>query len=153
MNTSHRHPDRLAHLGSVRVIGLDVVVTGGCELGHLDRALTCQGGVQCGHDQTQVLIGHRPIGARQSATDGVRRREQKVDEVTPRLETRRIVEGAKAGVATATDGVDDLAAAITMLLGSESLRAELGANARRAAVERYDWRVLSMALADAILGR
>jgi glycosyltransferase involved in cell wall biosynthesis len=52
----------------------------------------------------------------------------------------------------ASDDVDDLAAAIATLLGSGALRAELGANARRAAVERYDWRVLSAGLADAILG-
>jgi glycosyltransferase involved in cell wall biosynthesis len=51
----------------------------------------------------------------------------------------------------ASDTVDDLAAAIATLLGSATQRAELGANARRAAVERYDWRVLSTALADAVL--
>jgi glycosyltransferase involved in cell wall biosynthesis len=72
--------------------------------------------------------------------------------VTPRAETRRIVEDAGAGVVAASDDVDDLAAAIATLLGSGALRAELGANARRAAVERYDWRVLSAGLADAILG-
>jgi len=32
------------------------------------------------------------------------------------------------------------------------LRRELGENARRCAVEQYDWRVLSAGLADAILG-
>jgi glycosyltransferase involved in cell wall biosynthesis len=72
--------------------------------------------------------------------------------VTPRTETRRIVEDCRAGVVATADGVDDLAAAIVTLLGSEALRAELGANARRSAVERYDWRVLSTALADAVLG-
>jgi glycosyltransferase involved in cell wall biosynthesis len=72
--------------------------------------------------------------------------------VTPRTETRRIVEDCRAGVVAASDGVDDLAQAIATLLGSETLRAELGANARRAAVEHYDWRVLSAALADAVLG-
>jgi glycosyltransferase involved in cell wall biosynthesis len=72
--------------------------------------------------------------------------------VTPRAETRRIVEDARAGLVAASDEVDDLAATIVTLLGSESLRAELGANARRAAVERYDWRVLSGVLAEAILG-
>jgi glycosyltransferase involved in cell wall biosynthesis len=71
--------------------------------------------------------------------------------VTPRTETRRIVEDARAGLVAASDTEDDLAAAIATLLGSATQRAELGANARRAAVERYDWRVLSTALADAVL--
>ena len=72
--------------------------------------------------------------------------------VTPRLETRRIVEDCRSGVVAASDSPDDLAEAILTLLRSESLRRELGDNARRCAVERYDWRVLSAGLADAILG-
>jgi glycosyltransferase involved in cell wall biosynthesis len=72
--------------------------------------------------------------------------------VTPRLETRKIVENCRAGLVAASDGPDDLAEAILTLLRSESLRRELGENARRCAVERYDWRVLSAGLADAILG-
>ena len=72
--------------------------------------------------------------------------------VTPRLETRTIVEACGAGVVAASDSPDDLAEAILTLLRSEPLRRELGENARRCAVERYDWRVLSAALADAILG-
>ena len=72
--------------------------------------------------------------------------------VTPRLETRKIVEDCRSGVVAASDTPDDLAEAILKLLRSESLRRELGENARRCAVERYDWRVLSAGLADAILG-
>jgi glycosyltransferase involved in cell wall biosynthesis len=72
--------------------------------------------------------------------------------VTPRIETRRIVEDARAGLVAASDAEDDLAAAIATLLASATQRAELGANARRAAVECYDWRVLSTALANAVLG-
>ena len=72
--------------------------------------------------------------------------------VTPRLETRKIVENYRAGLVAASDSPDDLAEAILKLLRSESLRRELGENARRCAVERYDWRVLSARLADAILG-
>ncbi len=71
--------------------------------------------------------------------------------VTPRFETRRIVEACRSGVVAASDGPDDLAEAILELLRSEALRSELGANARRCAVERYDWRVLSVGLADTIL--
>ena len=72
--------------------------------------------------------------------------------VTPRLETRRIVEACDAGVVARGDTADDLADAILTLLRSEPLRRRLGANARRCAVERYDWRLLSAQLADAILG-
>jgi len=72
--------------------------------------------------------------------------------VTPRFETRKIVEACRSGLVAASDSPDDLAEAILKLLRSESLRRELGANARRCAVEQYDWRVLSAGLADAILG-
>ncbi|MGH2357341.1 MAG: glycosyltransferase, partial [Candidatus Limnocylindria bacterium] len=71
--------------------------------------------------------------------------------VTPRLETRRIVEEWRAGVVAAGDRPDDLAEAIGSLLRSDSLRRTLGENARRCAVERYDWGVLSAGLADAVL--
>ena len=71
--------------------------------------------------------------------------------VTPRLETRKIVEDCRSGLVAASDSPDDLAEAILKLLRSEPLRRELGENARRCAVERYDWRVLSAGLADAIL--
>jgi glycosyltransferase involved in cell wall biosynthesis len=71
--------------------------------------------------------------------------------VTPRFETRRIVEDANAGVVAASDRVEDLAEAIWWLLRDEAVRHGLGDNARRAAVERYDWRILSGALADAML--
>ena len=66
--------------------------------------------------------------------------------------SRRIVEACQSGVVAASDDPDDVAEAILTLLRSESLRTELGANARRCAVERYDWRVLSAGLADALLG-
>lgn len=72
--------------------------------------------------------------------------------VTPRFETRKIVEACRSGLVAASDSPDDLAEAILKLLRSESLRRELGENARRCAVEQYDWRVLSAGLADAILG-
>ena len=72
--------------------------------------------------------------------------------VTPRAETRKIVEACRSGVVAASDSPDDMAEAILVLLRSEPLRAELGANARRCAVEQYDWRVLSAGLADAVLG-
>jgi glycosyltransferase involved in cell wall biosynthesis len=72
--------------------------------------------------------------------------------VTPRIETRRIVEASRAGIVAASDSLEDLAEAIWTLLRDEPQRRTLGENARRAAVERYDWRVLSATLADAVLG-
>jgi glycosyltransferase involved in cell wall biosynthesis len=71
--------------------------------------------------------------------------------VTPRREMASIVTGCGAGLVADSDHVDDLAVAIVRLLGDESLRHELGANARRCAVERYDWSVLASQLADAVL--
>lgn len=72
--------------------------------------------------------------------------------VTPRYETRTIVDAAQAGIVASSDSAEDLAEAILTLVRSAPLRRELGDNARRAAVERYDWRFLSARLADAILG-
>jgi glycosyltransferase involved in cell wall biosynthesis len=71
--------------------------------------------------------------------------------VTPRHETARIVTSCSAGLVARSDHVDDFAGAITRLLHDQSLRRELGANARRCAVERYDWSVLASRLADALL--
>ena len=71
--------------------------------------------------------------------------------VTPRHEMARIVTACGAGLVADSDHVDDLAAVIVRLLGDESLRRELGANARRWAVVRYDWSVLASQLADALL--
>jgi glycosyltransferase involved in cell wall biosynthesis len=68
-------------------------------------------------------------------------------------EARAIVETARAGVVAGSDGPEELAAAILTLLRSPQLRKELGENARRAAVERYDWRARSDGLADEVLGR
>jgi glycosyltransferase involved in cell wall biosynthesis len=72
--------------------------------------------------------------------------------VTPRVETAAIVTASDAGLVAASDRAEDLASAILGLLDDESLRRRMGENARRAAVERYDWRVLANRLADAILG-
>jgi glycosyltransferase involved in cell wall biosynthesis len=71
--------------------------------------------------------------------------------VTPRRETRRIVEEADAGRVAAGDGPDDLAAAILPLLEDAALAARLGANGRAAAERDYDWGILGERLADIIL--
>jgi glycosyltransferase involved in cell wall biosynthesis len=72
--------------------------------------------------------------------------------VTPRTETRVVVEAAGAGVVAAGDGPEDLAAALRPVLDDPALAARLGAAARRAAETRYDWRVLGDGLADRLLG-
>jgi glycosyltransferase involved in cell wall biosynthesis len=72
--------------------------------------------------------------------------------VTPRVETAAIVNAADAGLVAASDRAEDLAASILTLLGDEPRRRQMGENARRAAVELYDWRALANRLADAILG-
>lgn len=72
--------------------------------------------------------------------------------VTPRVETAAIVTAADAGLVAASDRAEDLAASILALLGDAPERRRMGENARRAAVERYDWRALANTLADAILG-
>jgi glycosyltransferase involved in cell wall biosynthesis len=71
--------------------------------------------------------------------------------VTPRVETAAIVRAADAGIVAASDRVDDLGSGILTLLRDEPRRRALGENARRAAVDRYDWHVLASALADALL--
>jgi len=70
---------------------------------------------------------------------------------TPRLETARILQRRDAGLVTAGDGIDALANAILRLLTDEALRNRLGANARQAAVDEFDWRIISDRLARAVL--
>lgn len=73
--------------------------------------------------------------------------------VTPRTETRRIVEAAGAGVVAAGDAPEALAAAIESLLVDPSLAARLGAGGRAAAERDYDWAVIGRRLADEVLAR
>jgi len=73
--------------------------------------------------------------------------------VTPRLEGRTIVERHEAGLVTAGDSVEDLAVTLRRLIEDETLARRLGANARRAAVEVYDWNVVGDRLASEILER
>ncbi len=73
--------------------------------------------------------------------------------VTPRRETRLIVEQADAGRVASGDSADDLAAAILPLLEDADLAARLGANGRRAAERDYDWRVLGRRVTDIVRDR
>jgi glycosyltransferase involved in cell wall biosynthesis len=72
--------------------------------------------------------------------------------ITPRRETAAIIERREAGLVAGGETADDLAAPILRLLTDSELRARLGASARRAAVEEFDWRIIARNLADAVLG-
>ncbi len=73
--------------------------------------------------------------------------------VTPRTETRRIVEAAGAGVVTGGDEPTALAEAIAPLLDDAGLAARLGAAGRAAAERDFDWTVIGRRLADEVLAR
>ncbi len=73
--------------------------------------------------------------------------------VTPRHETRLIVERTDAGLVAASDQPDDIAANILTLLEDPALAARLGANGRRAAERDYDWGIIAARVADEVLRR
>jgi glycosyltransferase involved in cell wall biosynthesis len=73
--------------------------------------------------------------------------------VTPRTETRAIVERHGAGIVTAGDGPEDLAAGALRVLGDDGLARELGAAARTAAETTFDWPIVAGRVADEILRR
>lgn len=70
---------------------------------------------------------------------------------TPRVESARFVRECGAGLVAAGDRVEDVAAALSSLLEDGGQAVRLGQQARRCAVEHYDWSVLSARLADEIL--
>jgi glycosyltransferase involved in cell wall biosynthesis len=73
--------------------------------------------------------------------------------VTPRLETKAIVERHGVGLVTPGDSVDDLAATLRdLVLDADRARA-LGSRAREVAETVYDWAVVGDRLADAVLER
>jgi hypothetical protein len=67
--------------------------------------------------------------------------------VSPRLTMRADVERDRAGLVAAGDRPEDLAEAIVKLVVDEELARSLGANARAAAEQRHDWRIISRELA------
>ncbi|OGO57129.1 MAG: hypothetical protein A2V84_12480 [Chloroflexi bacterium RBG_16_70_13] len=73
--------------------------------------------------------------------------------VTPRTETRRIVEAARAGVVASDDGPEALAEAIAPLLADAAFAARLGAAGRAAAERDFDWAVIGRRLATEVLAR
>ncbi len=73
--------------------------------------------------------------------------------VTPRHETRAIVERYGLGLVTAGDSEDDVASALRQLIADPAQAHEIGARARRVAEEVYDWEVVGERLASAVLER
>jgi glycosyltransferase involved in cell wall biosynthesis len=73
--------------------------------------------------------------------------------VTPRTEVRQIVERHRAGLVTSGERPEDLATTMRQLLDDDALAREIGARARRAAEEFYDWEVVGDRLASAVLER
>ena len=73
--------------------------------------------------------------------------------VTPRTETRAIVERHGVGIVTDGDRPEDLAAGLLRLLGDEALARSLGAQARITAETVYDWPIVAARIADEILRR
>jgi glycosyltransferase involved in cell wall biosynthesis len=73
--------------------------------------------------------------------------------VTPRTETRTIVERHGVGIVTAGDRPEDLAEGLLRLLGDESLARRLGAAARTTAETVFDWPIVAGRIADEILRR
>jgi glycosyltransferase involved in cell wall biosynthesis len=73
--------------------------------------------------------------------------------VTPRAETRVLVEQHGVGVVARGDAIDDLAAALEAVLGDEAAARRYGAAARRAAEAHFDWTVVGDRIADEVLAR
>ena len=73
--------------------------------------------------------------------------------VTPRVETRAVIEAHGAGLVTAGDGPVELASGLRRLLGDEALARRLGEAARRAAETAFDWPIVGGRIADEILRR
>lgn len=73
--------------------------------------------------------------------------------VTPRTETRRIIDASEAGIVAAGEGPEALAQAIAQVLSDPQLAAQFGANARAAAERDFDWRTIGRRLADEVLAR
>lgn len=104
---------------------------------------------------TTVLVVPHPPGASWDAAPTVKLFDYlaagRPVVVTPRLEMARVVRAEGVGVVADGDAAEDLASAIAAVLADEAAAIRMGALARTAAVERYDWRILSSQLADEVL--
>lgn len=73
--------------------------------------------------------------------------------VTPRLETKAIVERHGVGIVASGDGVDDLAHALRDLVVDTDRARAMGERAREVAETVYDWAVVGERLAEMVLDR
>lgn len=73
--------------------------------------------------------------------------------VTPRTETRALVEEHGAGLVAAGDEATDLADALVTVLADADLARRLGAAARFAAEREFDWQIVGDRVASAVLER
>lgn len=73
--------------------------------------------------------------------------------VTPRLETRAIVERHEVGLVTSGDSVDDIADRLRELVLDPARARQIGRHAREVAETVYDWEVVGDRLADMVLER
>lgn len=73
--------------------------------------------------------------------------------VTPRVETRAIVERHGAGIVTDDDSAEALARALESVLADEAQARAMGRAARAAAEQFYDWPVVGGKVASEILAR
>jgi glycosyltransferase involved in cell wall biosynthesis len=73
--------------------------------------------------------------------------------VTPRLETRAIVERHDVGLVTDGDSVEAMAARLADLVTDEERARAIGRHAREVAERVYDWAVIGDRLADMVLER
>jgi glycosyltransferase involved in cell wall biosynthesis len=73
--------------------------------------------------------------------------------VTPRTETRALVERHGAGLVAAGDAPEDLAGALVTVLADSTLARQLGLAARVAAEREFDWAIVGDRVASAILER
>jgi glycosyltransferase involved in cell wall biosynthesis len=73
--------------------------------------------------------------------------------VTPRLETRAIVEHHQVGLVTDGDSVEAIADRLRELVVDPARARQIGQHAREVAEEVYEWRVVGDRLADMVLER
>jgi glycosyltransferase involved in cell wall biosynthesis len=73
--------------------------------------------------------------------------------VTPRAEAARLVTRHGAGIVATGDSVDDLGQALADVLADEAAAQRMGAAARRAAEQHYDWNVVGDRIASEVLSR
>lgn len=123
------------------------IEVGGVDYGDLSSALRQASCLVIPHPPGQYLDVALPVKLFDSMAAG------RPLVVTPRTETRLLVERHEAGVVSRGDSPDEFAEALREVLLDERHARRLGAAARLAAERNYDWRVVGDRLATVILER